>query len=385
MVMGTMKDVRAPSVLAVIALSIGVAVRLRDFMFARSLWLDEAMLALNVASRSFAELARPLDYTQVAPILFLWLQKACVAVAGVNEPALRLVPMVAGLALPVLGWRLARVLFGDWAGAAAAAASRRLAHARPVLERGEAIRRGRIRHDRRDRRGVGGAGRFIAHAYRHPRPRGRRRGVGVFSCALRVRQRRSLGPPCGRTKADRALALPRLLLGHGGGCGVRRHLCSDRGEDVPAPGLRVCVARAGYADERSGALGLARDGAARVPRQRIRHSRRKRWVRCPDHLGQPGRSGHRRPPPRPGGRGAARRTLRASPRRVGPAALSGGRAADDGVRRALAHPARRGGGREARRCHPRSPRPHAGPRLLSLDRGRPARLAGDRGTRAVPG
>ena len=68
----------------------GIVFRLVQFFAARSLWLDESMLALNIASRSFGELLRPLDYNQVAPPLFLWLARLGVRLGGTNEMALYL-------------------------------------------------------------------------------------------------------------------------------------------------------------------------------------------------------------------------------------------------------------------------------------------------------
>jgi len=49
--------------------------RVVEFARDRPLWLDEAMLALNIAARSFAQLARPLDYDQSAPVAYLWLER----------------------------------------------------------------------------------------------------------------------------------------------------------------------------------------------------------------------------------------------------------------------------------------------------------------------
>ena len=66
------------------------------------------MLSVNIASRSFAGLLRPLDYDQTAPPLYLWLTKAVTLLAGVNELALRALPLVAGLFLPWAVWRLGR-------------------------------------------------------------------------------------------------------------------------------------------------------------------------------------------------------------------------------------------------------------------------------------
>jgi hypothetical protein len=76
----------------------GSALRVMPFLLDRSLWLDEARLALNVLDRSPAQLLAPLDYDQAAPVGFLLLEKQAVLAFGEGERALRLVPLLAGLA-----------------------------------------------------------------------------------------------------------------------------------------------------------------------------------------------------------------------------------------------------------------------------------------------
>lgn len=79
--------------------ALGVTVRLVSFFQNRSLWLDEILLALNVIQRSFGELATPpLLLHQMAPVGFLFLSKAVVNILGPDEMALRLVPLLAGIA-----------------------------------------------------------------------------------------------------------------------------------------------------------------------------------------------------------------------------------------------------------------------------------------------
>lgn len=58
------------------ALAVGVTLRVLLYLSSRSLWLDEACLALNLAGRSYLDLLRPLDYDQVAPPLFLWAENS---------------------------------------------------------------------------------------------------------------------------------------------------------------------------------------------------------------------------------------------------------------------------------------------------------------------
>jgi hypothetical protein len=65
----------------VTAIVIGVMMRVIEFSHGRPLWLDEAMLSLSIASKSFGQLVRPLDYDQSAPLLYLWLDRLVVSVA----------------------------------------------------------------------------------------------------------------------------------------------------------------------------------------------------------------------------------------------------------------------------------------------------------------
>jgi hypothetical protein len=78
-------------------IGLGALLHLWKYAYNRSLWLDEARIALNVIGRSPAELLRPLDFNQASPWGFLLLLKASTSIFGIREPALRLVPLIAGL------------------------------------------------------------------------------------------------------------------------------------------------------------------------------------------------------------------------------------------------------------------------------------------------
>ncbi len=51
----------------------GVVVRLVQYLNNRSIWFDEANLALNIVNRSYFQLLSPLDNNQAAPPGFLWI------------------------------------------------------------------------------------------------------------------------------------------------------------------------------------------------------------------------------------------------------------------------------------------------------------------------
>jgi hypothetical protein len=80
-----------------ILLFLGALLRLRQYLTGRSLWADEAMLALNIVSRNFAGMFKPLDYDQGAPIGFLLIEKIFNSIVGRGELALRLFPLLVGL------------------------------------------------------------------------------------------------------------------------------------------------------------------------------------------------------------------------------------------------------------------------------------------------
>src|SRR2546423_12591897 len=64
---------------------VGIAVRVRQFLYNRSLWNDEALLAANLVNRSFRGLLAPLSDNQGAPIGFLWAEKLAVSLFGSGE------------------------------------------------------------------------------------------------------------------------------------------------------------------------------------------------------------------------------------------------------------------------------------------------------------
>ena len=99
-----------PEMLFVIGLLvIGIILRIWQYAANRSLWLDEATLALSFVHRSFAGLMQPpLEYNQAAPLLFLFIQKAIIVVLGNSEFMLRLFPLMAGILSLFLMYKTAK-------------------------------------------------------------------------------------------------------------------------------------------------------------------------------------------------------------------------------------------------------------------------------------
>lgn len=81
----------------IITALVGVIAAIYQYLYNRSVWLDEAKLALNILDRDYLGLTQPLDSGQVAPILFLWIEKCNIELFGSNELALRLLPLLAFL------------------------------------------------------------------------------------------------------------------------------------------------------------------------------------------------------------------------------------------------------------------------------------------------
>jgi Dolichyl-phosphate-mannose-protein mannosyltransferase len=92
---------RRASSLAVLAWALtgtGLALRLVQYLSNRSLWWDEATIALDVLQRSSLEFLRPsATYNQTSPLGFLLLERLATQIFGSSEYALRLVPFVLGI------------------------------------------------------------------------------------------------------------------------------------------------------------------------------------------------------------------------------------------------------------------------------------------------
>jgi Dolichyl-phosphate-mannose-protein mannosyltransferase len=95
----------------VLLIGAGLVLRGRQYLFNRSLWLDEAYLAVSFLDRDLGQLVlEPLSNNQAAPLGFLVLVKLVTLFLGTHDWVLRLVPLVSGIFTVLGAWVLARRL-----------------------------------------------------------------------------------------------------------------------------------------------------------------------------------------------------------------------------------------------------------------------------------
>ncbi len=92
--------------LVIALIAIGIVLRLYVYFQNRNLIIDEANVARNIAERGFAALILPLDYAQYAPPVFLWITKFFTILFGMGEMALRLYPLLCGIASILVLYKL---------------------------------------------------------------------------------------------------------------------------------------------------------------------------------------------------------------------------------------------------------------------------------------
>ncbi|MBS3734105.1 MAG: glycosyltransferase family 39 protein [Phycisphaerae bacterium] len=97
-----------PQTLGLVLVALGLAWRGVRYGLGFPIWGDEAFLVVSIMTRDFAGLVRPLEYQQIAPLGFMGAERAVVAVAGLSEYALRLVPVACGVVAVLWLWRVAR-------------------------------------------------------------------------------------------------------------------------------------------------------------------------------------------------------------------------------------------------------------------------------------
>ncbi len=101
---------------AYLLIAVGVLLRVMHYIGDRSLWMDEAKLALNFSQAPTWNVFQPLAHNQIAPVGFLLIEKLAVGFLGATEFALRLYPFIAGVLSVYLIYKLASRVFGIWTG-----------------------------------------------------------------------------------------------------------------------------------------------------------------------------------------------------------------------------------------------------------------------------
>jgi hypothetical protein len=91
------------------AVLIGVGLRVWQWLLGTTFFMDELAVLHNLTTRPFGQLVGvPLAEAQVAPPLFLLVEKACLVVLGRSELSLRLPALLASLVSLLLLWSIAR-------------------------------------------------------------------------------------------------------------------------------------------------------------------------------------------------------------------------------------------------------------------------------------
>lgn len=108
-------DLFTPKRLALVLIAVGILVRSIQYIANRSLWADEATLALNIINRPLVHLFKPLAYEQGAPLGFLAIEKLIVEILGDHEYTLRLFPFICGITSLFLFYQLAKRTIAPWA------------------------------------------------------------------------------------------------------------------------------------------------------------------------------------------------------------------------------------------------------------------------------
>jgi len=92
---------------------IGILLPIVQFIFNRSLWTDEASLALNILNASYLELLKPLDTGHAAPIIFLFSEKFFSILIPNSDYGLRIVPLLSYFASLFFFYKILQQIFNN--------------------------------------------------------------------------------------------------------------------------------------------------------------------------------------------------------------------------------------------------------------------------------
>jgi hypothetical protein len=95
--------------------TLGLFLRSYHYLRNPSVWHDEAALVVNVLQKDYRELLGPLTFSEAAPPLFLWIERAVAVTLGDSTYALRLVPFLGSCLALLLFVPLARRLLAPGA------------------------------------------------------------------------------------------------------------------------------------------------------------------------------------------------------------------------------------------------------------------------------
>lgn len=112
LVWNRLKSITKPELMGWCIVILGLILRVRQYFANRSFSGDAASLAVNLVSRSFVGLTKPLDYHQAAPVGFLFIEKVFILLFGNNEYILRLFPLISGILAIYLVYRIVSGYFG---------------------------------------------------------------------------------------------------------------------------------------------------------------------------------------------------------------------------------------------------------------------------------
>jgi len=97
-----------------LCIALGILLRCVQYFHDRSLFLDEAFVATNIANKSYSELLRTLQYDQRTPAGFLWCVKYIYDAFGPSDLALRFVPLVSGILSLFVFFAVAKRYLSGW-------------------------------------------------------------------------------------------------------------------------------------------------------------------------------------------------------------------------------------------------------------------------------
>jgi len=90
---------------------LSIILAIYQFFFRQGFWIDELFIGDNLVQKNFFELLKPLDKNQVAPIMFLWVEKGLLTIANMFNESwgdyfLRIYPLLCGFGIILLYYRL---------------------------------------------------------------------------------------------------------------------------------------------------------------------------------------------------------------------------------------------------------------------------------------